>query len=164
MEGTTIALVAFVFMFAGGIVIYLLDIVKSKGKVQLEACNLKLFYKVAEDVETITGFSLELKFINTTGYQKNIEKLYVKFFDGNKLLDLQFNGLNMIPGQFIRGKSSKQLQYTPTIFHKDKLAPLEAIKTKAFMEVHFKVDKDKHVGKIFSDEMEFIQIDNAVVA
>ena len=55
--------------FGGGVIVYIIELVRKRGKIELNGYSTTLFFNPLPYDSVINNFNLELQFVNKSGYR-----------------------------------------------------------------------------------------------
>jgi hypothetical protein len=128
----------------GGVCLKIYEEYKNRGKVTITDSNVKVIHDRPSESRnsSIIEFILDLQFANTSGHQKIIQGITIRYFDGKEFQILSIEGFEVKPASVIQPKGVESFQF------KLKQNRLNKINTpfglfeddKEFLEVTYSID------------------------
>jgi hypothetical protein len=82
-----------------------------RGKLKLDSSSLILHIQSFQATNTIEKILLDLQFVNTSGFDKQITGIKVFYIDGSETIPLEIKDHNVPPASVIEAKKTKCLQF-----------------------------------------------------
>lgn len=141
----TITIVGFIITFlSGGILGILYEVYKNKGSITLNEAKIILYYRETKFDDYVVKFNLDMLFINTSGHQRIIKDLEVKFYNGKDFIPLRFENHNTRPADIIEPRKTRCLQYVLLPYQSDIAVPImDVAENIAHLEVSYNIKNKK---------------------